>query len=270
MPDFQVQLENIARLRAAKRQQEEAVYGARVGLRSAEQQLIRAKRRETSAPATPDAEVTRLRAQMTQINTGLAAQHAEQRALVDELDRIRSQLQLLDDLKARLRAVGDRLQVLQRKLVELQQLEPASREKVDALRAQIDGLRRAQAELEQAIRAASERLDRSPDRERELRGQLESVRARIESLRADLAGLQDRVTELQQPVFDDSEAIDTNVAELKAGAERNLENRCALGRRPFERDRRHLPRRRASAAHAGVPRRRDAILALPRAHRDHL
>ena len=61
MPEFNEQLEHIARLRAQTRQHDDAAYEARIGARRAQQHLARTKRGETIVLEDRQAEVARLR-----------------------------------------------------------------------------------------------------------------------------------------------------------------------------------------------------------------
>ena len=234
MADFNEQLDTIAKLREQAQQHEEAVYGARVGLRRAELRLARAERGETVAPAERSEAVAQLRAQMAALNAKLAEMRAEERAITAELEQIRTQQRELDDLKARLAARREQDRALRQKLAELQAQAPAPRDEIAQLEQELEKLKGVIAELEQAILAATERQDRARQREQELRATLDGLRRRMEGLRADLARLHGRVTELLQPVFGDKQAVESNIAELREIASRNSQAgtraRADLGR----------------------------------------
>ena len=224
MPEFNEQLEHIARLRAQTRQHDDAAYEARIGARRAQQHLARAKRGETIVLEDRQAEVARLRTQMAAINEQLAALRARKLALEAELERIRAQRQMLDDLKARRAAALARLQVLEQRLREIQQHQehdPAASDETAALLAEIERLKAAIAEIDAAIETLTALIARERQHEPQLREELAALGERADGLRADLAGLQDRITELQQPVLIDRQPIEADIAALEDTAKRH-------------------------------------------------
>lgn len=221
MPNFNEQLEAIARLRAEARQHEEAQYGARVHAQKLKQRLARAKQQQTLPAPDRDREIAELRAQMARLHEQLATLREHVHEITQTLEKIAEQRRLVAHMKQTLAALRARLEVLKQRLAELQQQHPAPMDEIERVRLVIESLQHSVMQLEETIREATERLDQLAAEERSLRESLSAVQQRMESLRADLAGLQDRITEHSQPIFDDRETIDANIAQLEAVATRS-------------------------------------------------
>jgi predicted nucleic acid-binding Zn-ribbon protein len=221
MPDFNEQLETIARLRAEARQHEEALYAARVSLQKVNQRMGRAERQQTIAVADRDREVAEMRAQMAKLAGQLAALREEDREIARQLDQISEQRRLLAHLKQTLAAARNRAEALRRQLAELQRQDPPPSDEIKRLQAELAQVEQAQTQLDEAIRAATERLAEESRRERELRGRQSALQTQMDGVRDDLRGIQGRLVEQLQPAFDDPAAIKANAAALEAAATRS-------------------------------------------------
>lgn len=221
MPDFNEQLETIARLRSEARQHDEALYGARVRSQKLKQRLARAKQQMTIQAPDQQTEIARLRAEMARVNQQLAALREQAGEVTRALEKIAEQRRIVEHLKQSLTALRNRLEALKRRLDELEQDQPPPEDEIARVRAESESLQNSQAQLEEALRAATAQLDQLSREERALRDRLSATHERMDGLRADLAGLQGRITDSSQPVFDDRQAIDANIAELHATAERS-------------------------------------------------
>src|SRR5581483_5968529 len=221
MPDFNEQLETIARLRSEARQHEEALYDARVRSQKLKQRLTRAKQQMAIPAPDQQNEIAHLRAEMARVNQQLATLREQAGEITQALEKLAEQRRIVAHLKQSLTALRTRLAALKRRLDELEQEQPPPADEIARVRGEIESLQSSQTQLEEAIRVATARVDQMSREERALRERLSSVQERMDGLRADLAGLQDRITDGSQPLFDDRQAIDVNIAELDANAKRS-------------------------------------------------
>jgi hypothetical protein len=221
MPDFNHQLETIARLRAEARAHDIALYDARIGLQKAKQRQGRAKQGQTIPADERDRQVSALRTEMAKLNAQLAALREEARAISRQLEQIAEERHLQEHLNQNLAAAGRGAEAVRARLAELQHQHPPPQAEIDRLQAELESLERALAQLTEALRTISGQVREGSQRERELRERQAAIERQMESVRADLRGLQGSVTEHQQPAFDDIQTIDANVAALSGIAERS-------------------------------------------------
>jgi predicted nucleic acid-binding Zn-ribbon protein len=213
MSDFQEQLAAIAQLRDQVRQHEEALYTARIRLQNAEQQRSRAERRQTVPSPDRNAEVSRLRAEVTQLNIKLTQLREQDQAISKNLAQIADLRRLVAQLtqnRSTLRARTDRLR---QQLAELQR-QHAPPDEIDRLSAEMQAAERTQTQLTQAIEAASAQLAVLHQGEQDLQDRHDGAQGLMNGLRLHVQDLQRRVGELQQPVFADPQPINADIAQL--------------------------------------------------------
>jgi len=221
MPDFNEQLQSIARLRSEARQHEEALYGARVQSQKLKQRLTRAKQQMTVPAPDQQQEIAQLRVAMARVNQQLAVLREQARELTQALDKSAAQRRLVEHLKQNLTALQKRLEALNGRSAELEQEQPPPHDEIARVRAEIESLQSSRHQLDEAIRAATAQLQQMSGEERALPDRLSSTQERLDGLRADLAGLQGRIAEISQPVFADRQAIEADIAGLDADAKRS-------------------------------------------------
>jgi predicted nucleic acid-binding Zn-ribbon protein len=221
MPDFNEQLDTIARLRAVARRYEESWYGARTALRTVQRRVERANRGQTVTSPDRDSEVARLREQMAHINARLADLREQARKTGEQLAQIYAQAQLVAQLTQNLNVIRSRIEALHRALDGLHEENPRPQDEIAALTAQLEALERSKSNLEEAIRVATEKLRGMRGQEQQLKQQLEATNGRMDGVRSDLQGLQSLIGELLQPVHDNREDIDQKIDALTVMANDN-------------------------------------------------
>src|SRR5205809_665793 len=121
MPDFNEQLKVISALRTKRRQSEEALYRARVGLHRTRQQLNRAVQKRTIVNGDRDQEIAGLRDQIARLNAELEALRKKALEIQAWFDQSAEQARLIERLEKNLASVEDRIAALRDRITELQQ-----------------------------------------------------------------------------------------------------------------------------------------------------
>src|SRR4051812_42450797 len=105
MADFAEQLKLISILREQRNRHDDALYRARLALRRATQQLIRARQKQTIVDADRDRQVAALRSSMAQLEQRLAALREEARQQTQWFAQLAEQNRLVAYLQQNQEAV---------------------------------------------------------------------------------------------------------------------------------------------------------------------
>jgi hypothetical protein len=213
MPDFNEQLNIIARLREEWRRSDENFYRARLRLDQSQRSLNRAKQEQTIPDANRDRAIASLRSRIAPLETRLGTLRGRARELQEWFNQLAKQEQAAEHEKSNLTALENRRSTLLPLLTELEQEDPQ-------LKAELRRLDAVRDDLTRSIAKAEETLAQLRQREEEQRRAQAAVDSETDGVLRDLRGLQQQLAERLRATFPDREAIEGERQELESTVER--------------------------------------------------
>jgi predicted nucleic acid-binding Zn-ribbon protein len=227
MAQFDEQIRLISKLREQCRQCDEALYRARLGAKRTNQQLHRAKEKQTVINTDRDRDVATVRAQIERLNARLAALREESEQVADWFAGLAEQRRLVEHLQQNLTSIQNRIAALRQHLDELQQQglpDAETEDEIRATEAELSRLTGVEDDVVATVNNATHAVAELEGREETQRSNQEELQREIGDVREQLAAMQSRLVELLQPAFQDVETLNAQSEAAKATSKRLLDD----------------------------------------------